>query len=483
MNVFRRHTWENRSFGLRLQDDKRNCHSEQSEESSQKLHGCVFDTRPFCQYNITVMNKIKKVVSLLLIISVVLVFSGCTTFNNFKYAFFGGSEEKVDETIKIGVYEPMTGKYSKQGKEEIAGIELAHELFPEVLGKKIELIYADNKSDINEAKSTLDTLYAQNPDMVIGSYGEVLTLEASDYSTANSTPLVAVSSVNPLLTRNSDYCFTTTFSEEKQGEALADYAINGIELKKIATVKMYNDDTAQAVIKRFTKSVKSINGNTDAIVASANLENGSTDFTSTITYLKDTGVDCVLLVVNESIAESFLTQCEEQNFTIPYFLGTKQLDTPEFAEFASEHSRFAISYTTEKTVVDTDRFELLHKAYHEKYGEKGDPTAAMALGFDAYTLCYRALEKTGEWINTGEVFDKIPLGNTDAEIKAFNQAVEESKKTGIPSGVILKYGLKSISSFKGASGIISFVTSNEASKTVTIRQYHLGVEMPIYVVE
>lgn len=412
-----------------------------------------------------------------------IVFSGCTTLNNFKYAFFGGSEAKVDETIKIGVYEPMTGQYSKQGKEEIAGIELAHELFPEVLGKKIELIYADNKSDINEAKSTLDTLYAQEPDMVIGSYGEVLTLEASDYSTAHSTPLVAVSSVNPLLTKNSEYCFTTTFSEEKQGEALADYAINGIGLKKFATVKMYNDDTAQAVIKRFTKNVKSITGSTDSIVASANLENGSTDYSSAITYLKDSGVDGVLLVVNEKVAMEFLTQCEEQNFTIPYFLGTKQLDTQTFGEFAAEHTKFAISYTTEKTVVDTDRYELLHNAYHEKYGEKGDPTAAMALGFDAYSLAYRALEKTGEWIETGEVNDKIPLGNTDAEIKAFNQAVEESKETGIPSGVFLKYGLKSIVSFKGASGIISFVTSNEARKTVTIKQYLLGVEMPIYTVE
>ena len=56
-------------------------------------------------------KKLGVVICLLLTLSLV---TGCTTFNNFKNAFFSdnstdtGAEER---TIKIGVYEPLTGQY------------------------------------------------------------------------------------------------------------------------------------------------------------------------------------------------------------------------------------------------------------------------------------------------------------------------------------------------------------------------------------
>lgn len=443
----------------------------------------MFDTQPFYLYNILVMKNFKKVVSLMLILSTTLALSGCTTFNNFKYAFFGGNSTNKETTIKIGVYEPMSGEYSKQGKEEIAGIELAHELFPEVLGKKIELIYADNKSNMDDAKSALETLYAQNPDIVIGSYGEVFTIMNGDYAKASSTPSIAVTSVNPLITKNNEYYFTTTFSEEKQGEALADYAVKGIGAKKFATVKLYNDDTAQAVIKRFANRLKKIADDKEPIVASVNLEHAAQDYTSAINYLKESKVGCVLLATSEAVSEKFITQCEEQGYTYPLFIGTKDWDNETFRAFALQHPIMSFAFATEKTIVDTERYEVLHSAYDEKYGSDTEPTAVMALGFDAYSLAYRTLEKTGEWIDEGAENKYISKDASEAEIKAIRQAVEESKKTGIPAGPILRAGLKSIIHFKGASGIITFVDSNEATKTITIAQYIRGIEYPQYVVE
>lgn len=81
-------------------------------------------------------KKLGVVICLLLTLSLV---TGCTTFNNFKNAFFSdnstdtGAEER---TIKIGVYEPLTGQYKAQGNEERIGIELANELYPEVAGQE-----------------------------------------------------------------------------------------------------------------------------------------------------------------------------------------------------------------------------------------------------------------------------------------------------------------------------------------------------------
>ncbi len=68
----------------------------------------------------------------------------------------GGDTKKDDaksNVIKIGVFLPLTGDNAAGGELELRGIKLANKLHPEVLGKKVELVIADNKSDKAEAAS------------------------------------------------------------------------------------------------------------------------------------------------------------------------------------------------------------------------------------------------------------------------------------------------------------------------------------------
>ena len=90
---------------------------------------------------------------LALLVTVVLIFTVMVT----------GCKKKAPElsevsVIKIGVFEPMTGANASGGELEVEGIKLANELFPTVLGKKIELVIADNKSDKVEAANAAERL-------------------------------------------------------------------------------------------------------------------------------------------------------------------------------------------------------------------------------------------------------------------------------------------------------------------------------------
>ena len=73
-------------------------------------------------------KHIKRAVSCLLVLAMVGCLTGCTTYNNFKAAFFPGDKVAQEKTIKIGIYEATSGKLSDQGKQEVMGIELANEL-------------------------------------------------------------------------------------------------------------------------------------------------------------------------------------------------------------------------------------------------------------------------------------------------------------------------------------------------------------------
>ena len=142
----------------------------------------------------------KKITAVICLVLSVSLLAGCTTFNNFKNAFFGADSEDAapsERTIKIGVFEPLTGENKEQGNLELMGIQLANEMYPEVLGKKVELIVADNQSDIYVAETVVQELVSQQPSVVLGSYGETLTLIAGDAVKANNIPAIAITSTNP----------------------------------------------------------------------------------------------------------------------------------------------------------------------------------------------------------------------------------------------------------------------------------------------
>ena len=64
------------------------------------------------------------------------------------------------DVIKIGVFEPLTGANGAGGNDELEGIKLANKLYPTILGKKVELVVVDNKSDKVEAAKAIAAIRA-----------------------------------------------------------------------------------------------------------------------------------------------------------------------------------------------------------------------------------------------------------------------------------------------------------------------------------
>ena len=148
------------------------------------------------------------------------VFTGCATFENFKTGFIDKPQDH-QATIQIGVYEPMSGTDSEAAEQEIKGIELAHEMYPTVNGKIVEMVYVDNASNIYAAETAIKELIVKEPLVILGSYGSVYSLVASDYIRDAEIPAIAVTNTNPLVTRNNDYYFRVCYVDSNQGDILA----------------------------------------------------------------------------------------------------------------------------------------------------------------------------------------------------------------------------------------------------------------------
>lgn len=174
------------------------------------------------------MNKGKRTIAFILIAVVTVVsLTGCTTFDNFRKAFLNKNPHN-DAQITIGIYEPMTGEDKKAGEAEIKGIELANKLYPDVNGARIELIYADNKSDINAAETAMADLMKKSPTAVLGSYGNIYSLIAGSYLEVSETPGIAITNTNPLVTKNNPYYFRVSPVDTYQAIAMARYVIENL---------------------------------------------------------------------------------------------------------------------------------------------------------------------------------------------------------------------------------------------------------------
>ena len=186
--------------------------------------------------------KFKKLLSVMAVSSLAMgLFTGC-----------GGEEKAADQNVvKVGVFLPLTGDNAAGGELELRGIKLANQLHPEVLGKKVELVVADNKSDKAEAASVAARLIEKDKvSVLVGSYGSSLSMAAGNIVKENKVPAVGTSCTNPQVTANNDYYFRACFIDPFQGKVMAEYAHqNGF--KKVAIVQEVSNDYSVGLAKFF----------------------------------------------------------------------------------------------------------------------------------------------------------------------------------------------------------------------------------------
>ncbi len=411
-------------------------------------------------------------------------FTGGKTFTDFRNAWFGGNDQEAeDPVIKVGIYECLSGEYKQFGKDEAAGIELAHDLYPEVLGKKVELIYADNRSNIYDARQALQELMSQNPNFIFGSYSDTLTLVASDYVVAANTPAMTITSINPLITANNDFYFTTSFSIAKQGAALGEYAVNGLGKTTFATVKSLRDDSSNAYVRRFRNKVGSLLPGEDTFKANISVDTELGDYKTWIQQLKDANVEAVLLAIPPAAAQVFMSQAKEMEY-FPQFLGTGDWDTKEFEKYITDNPELSVSYPSVQAADTTDTYSTFIDAYYAKYGENAaEPSGYMATAFDAYLIMMKGMEDAYDNVLATDMDQLRETAGSDAKGKALVQTYENALETGIPAGIHIRDAIKDISDFEGATGILSYDGTTEVNKTVTILHFFRGTKMDPYTVE
>lgn len=350
-------------------------------------------------------QKRKKKIALLCsaVVLIMSLLGGCATFENFEQGFIA---KKTEDVVRFGIYQPLSGTDKESAEMEIRGIELAHKLFPQALGKEVELIYADNKSDVFAAEAAAKELVEKRVALVLGSYGNALSLVGSDIFKEAKLPAIAVTCTNPLVT-SSEFYFRTCFVDSFQGNAAAKFVKENLAATKAIVMKQTDNDYSAAMSKMFSDKLVALTEDPNAIVNTLEFKKGDTDYSAQLDEILMSGVPIVYLPCTEEEGIAILKQAKEKGVTAT-FVGTDKWDTDTFLEKggqAVEGAAFTTLFDAGSSL--TEMSTLFLEEYQKEYGVEEKPESAVALGFDAYLLAVNALNNAGTALDGEAIRDQL----------------------------------------------------------------------------
>lgn len=382
-------------------------------------------------------KKLKYILILTLVLVTTAISAGCATYD--RYVEFLQGEAEAEEVILIGVFEPLSGVDEEAAADELKGIELAHELCPKVLGKKVELVYADNKSDIAVAETAAQELIDKEVSVILGSYGNTLSLAGGEYFKEAKIPAIAITCTNPILTQPNPYYFRVCIVDSFQGHMAAKFVHNDLETDKAAVMKASDDDFGAALSQQFTDGLSGLTEGEDLFIPIVEYKRGATDFKNQLEVVKTADPDVIYLPGTAEEAVAIVKQARSEGID-SFFLGTDLWYRDTLIQEGGEDVEglvFTTFFDAESTL--TEKTEEFTEAYHKKFGEDEQPDSAAALGYDAYMLALDAIRRHAE-INEG------------------------NEITG--GGISLRDVIQDTRQFRGATGEITFNEAGDPIKPV-----------------
>ena len=299
------------------------------------------------------------------------------------------------DTVKIGVYLPVTGGNAIGGQLELDGVKLAHKEAPTVLGKKVEIIFVDNKSDKVEAANAVKRLVdKEKVNAIIGTYGSSLAMAGGEVAEKARIPMVGTSCTNPLVTQGKKYVFRVCFIDPFQGAGAAAFAKEELKAKTAACLIEVTEDYSVGLASFFERSFTKNGGK---IVSKLNYQKGDQDFTAQLTEIISKKPD--VLFIPSYFAEGAIVMKQARELGAKFqIMGGDAMDNPEIVKIGGAavegfiHTTFPYDPSMKDMSDIAKKFtENWKKAFPDK-----EPNVNAALGYDSFMLLADAITRAGK---------------------------------------------------------------------------------------
>ncbi len=218
----------------------------------------------------------------------------------------------AQDVIKIGVTQPLTGAFAASGNYVAQGAKIAEDDINKaggVLGRKIQLVIEDNKSNPTEAVATAEKLIARDKvPVMMGAWSSTLTLAVMPKLMEYGVPMVVeTSSSGKITVSGNPWIFRISPTSEMEAKAFTPM-VKKLGIKK-ASFLSTNNDFGLGAAKEFSEMLK---GQGIAIEAMETMDPKATDFSAQLAKIKASGSDTLIVTTAVEQITLILRQAKEQ---------------------------------------------------------------------------------------------------------------------------------------------------------------------------
>ncbi len=329
-------------------------------------------------------SKVKLLAVMMMVCMLAVGLTGC-----------GGNDANV---IKIGLLNEMTGGNATLGTSAANGAKLA---FKEananggVLGKQIEGIVADNKSEPAEAANAITKLINQDKVVAVtGTFSSSNAIAAASVAEASKVPYLAAGATNPKVTVDEktgkvfDYVFRVCFIDPFQGTVAANFASDTLKVKKAVILVDNSSDYSKGLADFFKKAFTAKQG--EIVGEEAYLQKDQ-DFKTILTKIKALNPEIIYVPGYYEEVGKIVKQARELDIKC-VIMGGDGWDSPKLGEIAGADALNNTFFTNHYSVDSDDaKSKAFVEAYTKEYGQK--PDALSVLGYDAAKVLIDAITR------------------------------------------------------------------------------------------
>jgi len=300
----------------------------------------------------------------------------------------------AQETIKIGVIQPLTGSVAYNGLTYVNGAKLAVErrnAAGGVLGKKIELVIEDGQCRPANSVNAAEKLIVRDKVVALtGAFCSSATAAVMPVAEKYKLPmLTGVSSKADLTEKGLQYFFRSAETDRLMSRTFSKILAQKLQLKTVAYIGV-NDDWGRGGVEDFSKDLSALGVKT---VMKEYFDHGATDFYTLLTKLRASKADGVFVAAETQDGSILVKQFKEFGLKTKIF-GVGSWATADFIGLtgdASEGIYAAVPYASSLPSERNKAFvELYSKAYKEKPGKYG------AAGYNAMNILLDAVARAGK---------------------------------------------------------------------------------------
>ena len=304
-----------------------------------------------------------------------------------------GATAMAADTIKLGVAGPHSGDLASYGIPTTKAAELVvNDINANggVLGKQVELLVEDDVCKPEVATNTATKLVSEGVHVVLGHICSGATKAALGIYKDANIPVMSPSATNPDLTQSGDYpnFFRTIASDDAQARMQVDFALDVLNLKKIAV--LHDKGDYGKGLAEFAKQFIEADERAELVLYEG-ITPGAVDYSAVVQKIKRSGAEAVIFGGYHPEASKIVSQMRKKRMDT-IFISDDGVKDDTFIKVAQESAEGV--YATGPRDTSSNPMAIAAEQAHQKaFG--ADPGAFFLNAYAATLALLNAIEQAG----------------------------------------------------------------------------------------